>query len=102
MHLEAKHGTASEVIQTAVVSLGAFMGFVLCIAYPFANWALTLLIPHESLQAGQSILPYAFVALWILIMATVFQSGLDGYQGWVFEVLSAWQASYSIWDFALS
>ncbi len=75
-----EHGTASEVIQTAVVSLGIFMGFVLCVAYPFANWALTLLIPHESLQAGQSILPYAFVALWILIMASVFQSGLDGYQ----------------------
>jgi O-antigen/teichoic acid export membrane protein len=75
-----EHGTATEVIQTAVVSLGVFMGLVLCIAYPFAKWALTWLIPHESLQAGQAILPYAFFALWILIPASVFQSGLDGYQ----------------------
>ncbi len=75
-----EHGTASEVIQTAVLSLGVSMGLFLCVVYPFAKWALTLLIPHESLQAGQSILPYAFVALWILMMATVFQSGLDGYQ----------------------
>lgn len=70
----------SGVIQTAVLSIGVTVGFILLIGYPVAKWALGLIIHHESLPLALSILPYAFLSLWIIVIASVFQGGLDGYQ----------------------
>jgi len=70
----------SGVIQTAALSVAAFIGFVLLIGYPIAKWVLGLVIPVESLRLAVSILPYAFLALWIMAITSIFQAGLDGYQ----------------------
>ena len=70
----------SGVIQTAALSVAAFVGLVLLIGYPIAKWALGLVIPNESLPLALSILPYAFLALWIMVITSIFQAGLDGYQ----------------------
>lgn len=70
----------SAVIQTAALSVGAFMAFVLLIGYPGAKWALKIAIPHESYHDALAILPYAFLALWMTVITSVFQAGIDGYQ----------------------
>ena len=70
----------SAVIQTAFLSVGIFVALILMIGYPIAKWILSLIIPPESLPSALAILPYAFLALWIMIIASIFQAGLDGYQ----------------------
>jgi len=70
----------SGVIQTAFLSVGIFMALILMIGYPIAKWILSLVILPESLPSALAILPYAFLALWIMIVTSIFQSGLDGYQ----------------------
>lgn len=70
----------SGVIQTAAISVSVFIGFVLLAGYPIAKWGLGLVVPDESLPLALSILPYAFLALWFMIITSIFQAGLDGYQ----------------------
>ncbi len=70
----------SGIIQTAALSVGAFVGVVLLIGYPIAKLVLGLVIPDESLPLAFSILPYAFFALWIMVVTSIFNAGLDGYQ----------------------
>jgi len=70
----------SGVIQTASLSVGAFVALILMIGYPIAKWILGLVIPPESLPSALAILPYAFLALWTMVVTSIFQAGLDGYQ----------------------
>jgi len=70
----------SGIIQTAAISVGAFIGLILLICYPIAKLVLRLVIPNESFPLGLSILPYAFLALWIMVVTSIFHAGLDGYQ----------------------
>jgi O-antigen/teichoic acid export membrane protein len=70
----------SAVIQTAALSVGIFMGFILLIGYPVAKWILKLVIPYGSLHYALAILPYALLSLWIMVICGIFQAGLDGYQ----------------------
>jgi len=70
----------SDVIQTAFFSVGIFVALILMIGYPIAKWILGLVILPESLPSALAILPYAFLALWIMIVTSIFQAGLDGYQ----------------------
>lgn len=70
----------SSVIQTSVISIGILVGFILLAAYPFINRFLGLIIPVVNLKDAISILPYALLSLWIMVIANVFQSSLDGYQ----------------------
>jgi len=70
----------SGVIQTAVLSVGLSVGLVLVIVYPLIKWILGLVMPPESLPSAFAILPYAFIAIWVCIITSIFQSGLDGYQ----------------------
>jgi O-antigen/teichoic acid export membrane protein len=71
---------ASKIIQTATISVAIFVGFALLIGYPIAKWILGLVIPDESLPLALPILPYAFLALWIMAVTSIFHGGLDGYQ----------------------
>ncbi len=72
--------TIADVIQTSTISIGILIGLFLLLAYPFANWLLSLVIPVANLKDALSILPYALLSLWITAIASVFQAGLDGYQ----------------------
>jgi len=72
--------TACRVIETSVVSLSALMAILLIVLYPIIKQILHLFIADDSLNAGLSILPYAFVTMWITFVSGVFQAGLDGYQ----------------------
>jgi len=70
----------SVIIQTATLSVGAFLGLILIICYPIAKLVVGLVILDKSLPLALSILPYAFLSLWIMATISIFQSGLDGYQ----------------------
>ncbi|MFX0133322.1 MAG: oligosaccharide flippase family protein [Candidatus Hodarchaeota archaeon] len=70
----------SGVVQTAALSLAAFAGCILVIGYPIAKWLLELVIVDVYLSLALSILPYAFLALWFMMIAGIFKAGLDGYQ----------------------
>ena len=70
----------SGIIQTAAISVGVFVGLTLLICYPIAKLVLRLVIPNESFPLALSILPYAFFALWFMVVTSIFHAGLDGYQ----------------------
>ena len=68
------------IIQTAALTIGATVGLVLAVGYPVVKWALRLIVPPESFPFAVEILPFAFFALWLCMLTSIFQSGLDGYQ----------------------
>ena len=70
----------SNIIQTASISVAVFVGLILMIGYPIARCILRLIISSESLPSAFAILPYAFLALWIMVVTSIFQAGLDGNQ----------------------
>lgn len=71
---------ASEVVQTATLSIAVVMA-ILCIAvYPLLDKALAFAIPDASMSQAISILPWAVFSLWLSSVGGVFQSGLDGCQ----------------------
>lgn len=70
----------SAVIQTATLSIGVFVAVVLLVGYPVALWVLGLIVPSKSYVLSLSILPFALFAIWLMMITSIFQSGLDGYQ----------------------
>jgi len=73
-------GNVSSVIQTATLSVAAFLGLILISVYPIVKWVLGLVISDESISLAFSVLPYAFLALWSMAITGIFQGGLDGCQ----------------------
>jgi O-antigen/teichoic acid export membrane protein len=72
--------TVSSVIQTSCVFTTLSAGLILFIIYPFANWLLGLVIPPINLKEALSVFPFALFYLWITIVSSIFQAGLDGFQ----------------------
>lgn len=70
----------SNIIQTATFSVAIFVGFFLLIGYPIAKGILRLIISYGSFPIALSVLPYAFLALWSMVVTSIFQAGLDGCQ----------------------
>ena len=71
---------ASNVIQTAAISLGSFVGILLLITYPAFTKILSFIMPSDSLPLALDILPYALFSIWLMMIVSVFQSALDGFQ----------------------
>lgn len=70
----------SLLVQTAAISVGLLTGVLLLAGYPVVRWVLTLVLPSQSLGQAYSILPFAFVSFWIMMLTGIFQAGLDGFQ----------------------
>jgi len=70
----------SNVIQTAAISLGVLVGFLLLIAYPAFTKILGFIVASDSLPLALDILPYALLSIWLMMIVSVFQSALDGFQ----------------------
>lgn len=76
------------VVQTAALSVGAFIGVLALLGYPAFEWLLGVVIewslarsPEETaelLPQVYAILPYALVSFWLTSIALVFQSCIDG------------------------
>lgn len=69
---------ASKVVQTATISVAVFVGFILLIGYPFFRILLRFLVPSKFLPLTLSILPYAILSLWLMVITGILQSGIDG------------------------
>jgi len=72
--------SAAGVVQTAIISVAILVGLILLLAYPFSDWLLGLVVPADEIGTAISILPYALVSLFITLVTSVIQSGLDGCQ----------------------
>jgi O-antigen/teichoic acid export membrane protein len=70
----------SRVIQTAGISIGVIIGFVILAGYPLIKWLLGLVVPTSSLSLAMDILPLALFSLWLTAITGVFQSAIDGFQ----------------------
>lgn len=77
--LEQPH-KAAQVVETGIVTLAVLVALVLAGVYPFLNLLLAHLFDAVYLPQALKILPFALVSLWLTIVASVAQSGLDGCQ----------------------
>jgi O-antigen/teichoic acid export membrane protein len=68
------------VIQTAFITIALAGGIFLLIAYPVIIFVLKLILPSISFEKAISILPFAIISLWVVVITSIFQSGIDGYQ----------------------
>lgn len=71
---------ATEVVQTAAISIALLMAVLVLMVYPLLDVVLKFAIPVESMPLALSILPWAVFSLWLGSIGGVFQSGLDGCQ----------------------
>lgn len=69
-----------NVIQTAVISTAILLGTILVAGFPFFRWLLPYIMPADALPEAMIILPWALISLWLMAVAGVFHSGLDGCQ----------------------
>lgn len=75
-----EHESVSGIIQTSFLSIGIVIGLLVLAGYPLIKWILSLVVPPESLHLAIDILPLSLLALWLLMLTSIVQAGLDGYQ----------------------
>jgi O-antigen/teichoic acid export membrane protein len=68
---------AAESLQTATISVGVLLAIIVAIGYPLLVVALPFVLPAEGLIAGQIILPYSLVSLWLNSVAGMWMNSLD-------------------------
>lgn len=73
-----KQDVASNVVQTASISIGAVLAVLLMLVYPLLKIILAWVVPTHALAQAISILPWAVLSLWFGLVAGIFQSALDG------------------------
>lgn len=79
-HAHGDNATISGIIQTAAISVGIFVGIILIISYPLLKLLLYVVVPKSYFLMAFSILPFTLLSLWLMIITSIFQAGLDGYQ----------------------
>jgi len=70
---------AAEVIQTAAISIFTITGVIVFFAEPVLEMVLPLFIAGYPLAQATELLPWALLSFWLMAMAAVFLSALDGY-----------------------
>jgi O-antigen/teichoic acid export membrane protein len=71
---------AARLVETASLTLSIFMAAVLALAFPAIRALLSWIVPSASLPLAVSLLPFAFVSFWLMMIVGVLQAGLDGTQ----------------------
>jgi O-antigen/teichoic acid export membrane protein len=69
---------AADVVQTIALTLAVSMATLLAACYPLFVLALNYYIPAHGVPIALSILPYALMSLWVMVVVSVFSGGLDG------------------------
>jgi O-antigen/teichoic acid export membrane protein len=78
-HARGDSNAVGKVIRTAVTSVALLVGAALPLLYPVLAWILGHLLESPPLlREGIAILPFAFLAFWLITIGTVFQGCLDG------------------------
>ena len=62
---EGNDRAASEVLQTAAITLAAVLGLILLVGYSSLFRVLQYLLPVNGLEQGRAVLPYAVMSLWL-------------------------------------
>ncbi len=70
----------AQTIQVALVLVAVFVGLLALAAFPVLKWLLSRVLSGGDMERAFSILPYTLVAFWIMAIAGVLLSALDGYQ----------------------
>jgi O-antigen/teichoic acid export membrane protein len=70
----------SRVIQTAAISMAVFSVFLIICAYFVGLYYFSFAIEGESYQAAVEVLPFAMAAFWLMMVTSIYQSGLYGCQ----------------------
>lgn len=68
------------VVQTALLALTVVSGLMLLVSYPACYYVLSFVLTSSTLPEALAVLPHALIAVWIMLIGTVFQSCLDGVQ----------------------
>jgi O-antigen/teichoic acid export membrane protein len=71
---------AERVVQTALWSIAIFSGILLIAVYPACSYLLSVAMPAGGLLDARSILPHALFSVWLMLLASVVYSALDGLQ----------------------
>lgn len=71
---------ASTVIETALVTIAVALAGGLFAFYPVFQSVLSQIFQNTELEQALEILPYALLSLWLSMLGTIVQSGLDGCQ----------------------
>ena len=71
---------ASFTIQTAMITLGILLSILLPIAGFVLNYIFPYIFTDNSLIDALILLPYALLALWFNVIASIFQAGFEGCQ----------------------
>jgi O-antigen/teichoic acid export membrane protein len=74
------HKRIVELIETAFLSMGLILGFVLVLLYPIIQYALRHILPETALKQSQLILPFVILSFWVKTLGQIFQSGIEGFQ----------------------
>jgi O-antigen/teichoic acid export membrane protein len=75
-----KPDDVSELIQTAMISMGLALAVVSIGLYPTAKWILKVLLPAATLAEANQVLPFALISLWINVIGGILLAGLAGYE----------------------
>ncbi|HXZ11726.1 MAG TPA: lipopolysaccharide biosynthesis protein [Candidatus Sulfotelmatobacter sp.] len=73
-------GEVALLVETALLSLGGPLIVLSACLYPAAKWILALLLPHPYVAEAVAILPYALLSLFLNLLGSILQAGLDGHQ----------------------
>ncbi len=71
---------AAQVVETVTVTLALLVALFLVGIYSFIDLLLAQFFDAVYLPQALEVLPYALISLWLAIVASVAQSGLDGCQ----------------------
>ena len=71
---------AERVVQTALWSIAIFSGILLIAVYPACSYLLSVAMPAGGLLDARAILPHAIFSVWLMLLASVVYSALDGMQ----------------------
>jgi O-antigen/teichoic acid export membrane protein len=74
----ANDQAASEIVQTAAISVAAILGVILVAIYPALFRWMPSFLPAEAVADGRAILPYALASMWLGTVSAIWLSGLDG------------------------
>ena len=75
-----QHGHAADLLQTAIISLSIISSSILLVAFPILSWLIQFLVPDTYHVLVISILPYALLSCWLIVLTNIAMAGLDGLQ----------------------
>lgn len=74
------HERTDLVIQTSVISMAVISGLVMLAIFPLVLWIIQYFVSGNALSFARLLLPYSFFSFWLMLVAGVFLSGLDGFK----------------------